>query len=210
MKLSVAVMAHPKREHYIPSLLKALDFPKTVVIWDQKNDRWDTGRRSLLAYDHIATHHLVIQDDAWPAPDLIDALHCYGPYVPARCPISLYTGNVGRFLRKMNAMTRPDTSWMIMPGINWGPGLVIPTRHINDLVTFCDHRPEPNYDLRISRYFEKQQIKCWYTLPSLVEHRDGPSLVPGRNGGRQAWKFIKGSALDFDPSGPVARVNIVR
>ena len=209
MKLSVAVMAHPKRRPLVEDLLRRLEVDAKVV-WDRKNNRWDTGRRSLLAFDPGASHHLVIQDDAVPAPDLIDALHCYLPYVPKRCPVSLYAGRVGRFLAKMNAATREDTSWMIMPGVNWGPGLVIPTYHIPALVAFGDMRPEPNYDLRISRYFESQKIKCWYTVPSLVQHRDSPSLVPGRNGGRHAWKYIQGSAFDFDPSGPVSRLNIVR
>lgn len=60
--LSVAIMAHPKREAMVADLLTRLD-REVPVVWDQINDRHDTGARAMEAFDPACTHHLVIQDD---------------------------------------------------------------------------------------------------------------------------------------------------
>lgn len=59
--LSVAVMAHPARAAFVDELTGLLDRPAKVV-WDERQDRWDTGRRAMLAYDPACTHHLVVLD----------------------------------------------------------------------------------------------------------------------------------------------------
>jgi hypothetical protein len=124
--------------------------------------------------------------------------------------MALYIGDVPRFRRHIAPVVGPRTSWVTMPGINWGVALIIPTADIPALVAFGDERPEPNYDLRISRYYESLGRDCWYPVPSLVGHRDAPSLVPGRQGGRHAWRFVGDSALTFDPRGGVGRAALTR
>ena len=58
------------------------------------------------------------------------------------------------------------------------------------------------YDRRIARFFEIRGVDCWYTAPSLVNHRrvdENPSLVKGRTGNRQAYWFIgDASPLEID------------
>jgi hypothetical protein len=77
------------------------------------------------------------------------------------------------------------------------------------MVQSCDEHPEiANYDRRLAHYFEKEGIDCWYSVPSLVDHRVGPqnpSLVPGRSAaaGRVAFAYIGDvSPLDIDWSTP--------
>lgn len=200
--ISVAVMAHPRREEFIPELLSTLDRPAEVV-WDQKNDRWDTGRRSMLAFDPAASHHLVVQDDAVLCRDVVAGAERALEYVPDDVPVCLYVGTVRPWptaVAKLVQATREDTSWLRMGQLNWGVAVVVPTRHIEAMVTWCDTRPDiANYDKRMSRWFEHNDIKVWYTWPSLVDHRDSPSLVKGRKGGRFAHRFVgqDASALDI-------------
>lgn len=212
MKCSVAIMAHQLRAHFIPDLLAALDRPAQLVL-DERNDRWETGRRALLAHDPTATHHMVIQDDAIPCRDLVAGVEKALQYVPAGSPLCLYLGRVKPFRRVIEpaatAAAAQGASWLVMKETYWGPGIVLPTDQIADVVAWGDAHPQmANYDRRVGRWYLGRSIPVWYPWPSLVEHRDSPSLVPGRAGGRHAHSFIgrDRSALEVDWSGPVIEV----
>jgi len=217
IKVSAAIMAHPARAPFIPYLQSKLPID-TPVVWDQISSRWDTGRRSLLAYDPTATHHVVIQDDALLPNDLIPGLEQIIPYVPAGHPLCLYVGssrpyvNVIRYFTGLADSQATPTSWLIMKHINWGVGLVFPTAQIPALVAHCDTRTVTQYDTRVSKWFEGDlggnPRTVWCPWPSLVEHRDSPSLYADRDGVRHAYRFIgeDASALDFDPTGGQIRL----
>jgi hypothetical protein len=217
-KVGVAVMAHPRRQRFVDELVARLDRP-AVVVWDEKNDRWDTGRRSQLAYrnDPEASHWLVIQDDAIPCRDLVAGIEQALGHLPDpdNSPLCLYLGKTqptrGK-IQQLVAAAGPGTSWITMSQLHWGPGIVMPTHLIDDMVAWCDQRTEvPNYDKRISRWCQHRGLTVWYPWPSLVEHRgvkENPSLVPGRTGNRHAHHFlgINRSALDRDWSGGVVGI----
>lgn len=198
--ISLAVMAHPSRRDFVDQLLPLLD-REAEVVWDQRNDRWDTGRRSLLAFDSAATHHLVIQDDAIPCRDLVAGAEKMVEHSEDH-PVGLYMGRQDPKLKALAGQIE-EAGWIAHEGPWWGPGLVIPTEHIPELVAWGDEHPEiPNYDRRITRWYRQAGIACWYSCPSLVDHRpDHVSLVPGRNStGRVAARFIgrEASALECD------------
>lgn len=205
-RISAAVMATRSREQFIPSLLERLgnDVP---VVWDEQRDPWETGRRSLLAHDPDATHHLVIQDDALPCPDLLPGIEEMLRHVPPQVPLGLYIGKMRPHYPKVAARVdhavRAGSPWMRMEGPWWGVAVVVPTAAIPAIVTFGDEHPVRDpasglnvYDKRISRYFASVGIDCWYPIPSLVDHRtDGASLFKGRqNTGRYAQRFIGDSS----------------
>jgi hypothetical protein len=206
--VSVAIMAHPRRAAFVPELESALDRPPTVVWDDGSNSRWGTGRRALLAYDPTATHHLVIQDDAVIPRDLVAGVEAALTNTPGDVPLCLYVGKV-RPYKEMVAdyvARAENASWLVMDRLNWGVAVAVPTRHIDDLVAWCDRGRIPNYDSRMSTYFEANSIPVWYPWPSLVDHRESPSLVPGRgHAGRVAHQFIgaDASALDIEYTGQV-------
>lgn len=177
-------------------LVPSLD-QEPEVVWDRRNDRWDTGRRSLLAFDRSATHHLVVQDDALVSRDLVAAVSRAASMAGER-PLGLYIGR-GRPYRGLvhqafQGALKARSTWVEMQGPWWGVAVVVPTAHIPDLVKWADQRTDvANYDKRISRWYGHQDIRCWYTVPSLVDHRgvrENPSLVPGRTGNRSAHHFI--------------------
>lgn len=209
-------MAHRSRAPLVTELVESLDVPadEVQVVWDTKGDRWDTGSRALLAYDEGATHHLVLQDDAIVCRDLVAGLLRLLPLIPSGCPMCLYTGTYRKFIHTMNvAYMSSPFSWMVTPGILWGVGILIPTFDIPAILSFCAERPEQNYDMRLSRYYELEKpVGVWSPIPSLVEHRPGESLIAGRTGGRQAWRFIgqDKSALDFPVDLGSRNLNITR
>jgi len=211
IRVSVAIMAHPRRAAFIPELEAALDRPATVVWDDGANSRWGTGRRALLAYDPDATHHLVIQDDSVIPRDLVAGLEQALEHAPQDVPVCLYVGKVRPYREMVTEYVNraQDVSWLVMDRLNWGVAVVLPTKYIDELVAWCDGFDIPNYDSRMSKWFETQGIPVWYPWPSLVDHRESPSLVPGRgHAGRTAHKFIgaTASALDIDYSGQVLRL----
>lgn len=206
VRLSIAIMAHPKRAAFVEELTKQLQAPATIV-WDQLDSRWDTGRRALLALDPQATHHMVIQDDAIPCRDLVEGVKRLIERNP-HCPTSLYLGrqrpHSSYFTKLMDQVAAVDLRWIIGPELCWGVGLVFPAGMIRPMVEFCDRLNIPNYDTRLGKWLEAQNIPTWYPVPSLVDHRaadQSPSLIPNRTANnRVAYRFIgaKASALDVD------------
>ena len=212
-RTSVSIMAHPKRAEYVKELCSRLGYP-AYVAWDRNNDRHDTGERALATYELAASHHLVLQDDAIPCQDLVAGITSLLPALPEGVPVSLYTGVYRKFIHQMNVeYSKEAFNWMVTPGILWGVGILIPTSDIPAILRFCQSRTEPNWDMRISRYYEEVK-KCgvWAPIPSLVDHRDGPSMIEGRKGGRRAWKFWgeDKSALAFPVEQKVKRIELVR
>ncbi len=203
----MAIMAHPKRRQLVPPLLEKLD-AEAQVVWDRKNNRWDTGRRSLLAYDPEATHHLVLQDDALICGSLVAGLAEGADQIPETSPMCLY---IGRMLRRpVYRAVKPGVSWLKMSHVHWGVGILIPTVHIKEVVKFGDSLNHVgNYDIRIGRWMAKHNIPVFYPWPSLVEHKGVPSLVPGRVAGRHALQFIGEhvSALKFPWSGEAVEIH---
>jgi hypothetical protein len=210
--VSVVIMADRRREAFVAELLAKLDRPAEVV-WDQREDRWDTGRRAMLAYSGDTSHHLVLQDDAVIPHDLVAGVERALGHVPDGSPLALYCGRVRPFREMITALVTAagdDASWLTMGQIHWGVGIVMPTGLIRRMVAWCDRRSDiANYDRRISRWCQHQGLTVYYPWPSLVDHRDSPSLVAGRgSAGRRAHRFLGAnrSALDCDWTGRVVSV----
>lgn len=216
--LSAAIMAHPKREAQVEKLLEKLDRPVPVV-WDQISSRWDTGRRSMLAYDPDCTHHAVLQDDVLIPHDLLAGIERMLRWVPFGHPVCGYIGRLRPSRDKVKAVAQlaehRKASFVTLSKIHWGPLIVVPTNIIPAMIERCDPIDIANYDLRLSRYWEGEQIRVYYTWPCITDHADGESLVPGRSSTnrkkpfptRVAHSFVgeNASLLDVDWSGPLVR-----
>lgn len=210
VNFSVAIMAHEKRAAWVPDLSQALGGAQ--VVWDRYNDRWDTGRRSLMAFDSGADYHVVVQDDALLPPNFMAGLQLALDNRPQDGPIGLYFGKVrpraSETSRLFRAAEKNNARWIRYPGPWWGVGIAVPTADIAEIVAFGDGRTDiANYDLKIARYYQKTNRMCHYTIPSLVQHRseDNPSLVEGRTGqNRVAYQYVGDrDPAQIDWSGPV-------
>lgn len=206
VRLSAAIMAHPRRAEMVEGLLAALDW-QVPVVWDRRGDRHDTGIRAMEAHDPTATHHLVIQDDVVPCRDLLAGVQRALEHVPDGHPASFYVGRVKPFRRAVERVTSAaeGASWIVMDGIYWGPAIAVPTNVIPDLARWWwgQGKIHSNYDRRVSRWFEVDGRRCWYSWPSLVDHVGDESLVLGHTAVRHAHRFHAGSALSLDWSGDV-------
>lgn len=205
MTVSGVVMAHPKRQEWAEQLSADLGLP---VVWDQIQDRHDTGLRCLQAgIDSDATHWLILQDDAITCADLLAGLERAVQVSQDRL-VGLYVGNVrpeaARSTAAVKTAQAAGVSWCAMPGPWWGVGVVIPTVHLPALCESFGASKKENYDGRIAAWATKAKVECWYTMPSLVDHRAGeenPSLVAGRGSLTRTARWFIGadrSALDVD------------
>lgn len=213
VSLSAQIMAHPSREAMVDTLLASLDRPVGVT-WDRVNDRHDTGVRALEAHDPDATHHLVLQDDTLPCRDLLAGIEKALGHVPEGCPASFYIGRVRPFRKAVEkAVTHAgeDASWVVMDGIYWGPAICVPTKVLPELTEWFrgPGKRVTNYDRRVSRWFEKQALRCWYSWPSLVDHQGDESIVWDRTAVRRAHRFhgATSSALDVGWDGAVVEMS---
>lgn len=181
--IAYEIMAHPSRMEMIGPLAKSL---KAGVTWDEKSSRWDTGKRAWEALaDSEAEYGCVIQDDAILCRGFTRVLRDALEFVPERSPVVLYAGtSIRSQVRHVK-----DASWLVMKQIIWGPGIVLPTKIIPQVLAMGERYRIDNYDLRLSKWFERTGTPVYYTWPSLVNHRNGPSLVQGRTGGRHAYWF---------------------
>lgn len=194
----MSCMAHPKRKDFVVELRKQL--PDIEVAWDRHDDRWETGRRALLAFDPGADYHVTIQDDSIPCSDFLAGVELITRYVPD-APISLYTGKTRPYGQQVQQAVRKAAArklkWIALDALFWGVGVVLPVPLLKEMIGWHDlaNVKIQNYDSKMSFYFQREGIRTFYTQPSLIDHRDladgNPSLVPGRFAkGRVAHNFI--------------------
>ena len=214
MKLSAAVMAHPVREPQVLELLGALD-REVPVSWDtagppssDPRQRWRNGRRAWEMHDPDADWHMVIQDDALVVPDLLAGLEAALEHVPPEAIVCPYVGTKRPHKARVNAAVKIATEqgarWLSMRSLNWGVAIVAPVESIDRMLEWCDTQTLMSYDKRIGVYYrDVLGWRTWYPFPSLVDHREGPSICGHSHSGRVAHRMHTGSALEVDWSGPV-------
>lgn len=205
-RLSFAVMAHESRARFVEGLLPQLP-PGTPVVWDRFGDRWETGRRALLAAHPASDRHVIVQDDAVLCRNFVQGAAAAACHAGDQ-PVAFYCGNArplrGIFDNLVQRARARGNSWVQEQGPYWGVSVAIPTHHIVDLVEWGDAHEDvtPNFDIRMAAWYRQKRKKCLYTMPSLVDHRpihENPSLVEGRTANRQARWFIGDrDPLDID------------
>ena len=198
-KISCAVMAHPKRREQANALYSKLSkcpFIDCQIVWDTKNDRWHTGERCLSAGVKAGSDwHLVIQDDAIIPDEFYKHVSNAVRYVPTTSLISLYTGKVRPFPRRVSDAVGKATycSWLKSDLLYWGVAIVVPTKHIEAMLEYAKTREEA-YDTRIGIFYLQNMLPVFYTMPSLVDHNEdlGSLLSHGHGPGKRvAHNFIK-------------------
>ena len=196
MNLSVRIVAHERRRKWAEQLSRELDAP---VVWDQTNNAWDTHRRALLSAE--GSHVLVIQDDAILSEGVRESVERMIEF-SGEHPVSLFAQSNPRV--KAIARLEPEV-WWAGGGPNFGVAVVLPTNHVEGIVRYGDVTKNRSYDQRLWKYFQAKKLSCYYTWPSLVDHRLGPSLMWTSKHDRPAHNF--GSGLELDWSVPPMETN---
>lgn len=172
--LSIVIMAHPKRRHFIP-YLKSMLGEDVKVVFDRKNNLWDTCRRAWLAHDMSAKYAVVIQDDAIVCRNFRKRATAFlkkdrkgKDYL-----FSFYAGSkLGQ--RIEHARSKGDDgfeSGMIYHEI----ALCMRTEHIASMVKYSDDR-NAQADHEIGRWARLRRLPVYYSIPSLIDHRAEESL----------------------------------
>lgn len=211
MRVSAVIMAHRVRQAQAKELQALLD-RDVPILYDSNPtpsedpaQRWATGRACWEAHDPDADWHLVIQDDAVACTDLLAGLEKALDQLGPDGLVSAYTGT-GRpdqthVRRALQHAETKDHAWMSTRSLCWGVAIAAPVHTIPAMLRWCSARGRGhvNYDMKIGRYYRDQLgWRTWYTVPSLVDHRDGPSLVGHHGTRRHAHTMLTGSALLVD------------
>lgn len=197
VNVSVGIMAHPRRNPYVRSLLRGQLPVHTRVAFDKHNNPWETGRRAILSYldQPDYEYHLVLQDDAILPPRFMAGVRNALEAIPRNSPLVLFTTKSTIWKPTLDAI--PDSvSYLVMDHIWWGVGIVYPTHSIPDLITHCDQLSTHQYDHRVGDFYASNSIPVYYTWPNLLNHRAGPSLIPGRSGRRRAHNYSPSPPVD--------------
>ncbi|WP_159795675.1 hypothetical protein [Puerhibacterium puerhi] len=185
LTLSVVVMAHPRREAQAKELAWTVGADR--IVWDEGRGENDTGDRAWGAIDRRADWGLVLQDDAIAPMDLRYRFADGIATAPRTC-IGLYVGTSypmphSHIDSAVRAAETIGASWLETVSLLWGVGVAMPTEHVDPMLAFVEHSALP-YDRRLGRYFRDAGLPIRYTFPSLVDHRDGPTLLNPADGPR--------------------------
>lgn len=220
MRVSVSIMAHPDRTIRAGTLREALGVGPVPTSWDSEGPPsrdpqriWRNARAAWSMHDPDSDWHLLLQDDALPAPHLMEALPTILGHVQSPAVVSLYIGTGrpvpgvwGDLARRADAA---GATWIVGPAVMWGVALALPTRLIPDMLKWADTRYGIPDDMRVGRWARRQGMEAWFPWPSLVDHPDRESLI--KNGdGRVARRFLGGDARAADYGGPVIRYGRMR
>lgn len=184
--VDIIVMAHPDRETHALNLAAQLG---AYVVWDDEAQGENaTGDRAWTCRDVLCDWVVVLQDDAIPVPNLRQHLSEGLAKAPRTC-VGLYVGtsyprpsrNVAQAIQRARD---EGASWLEHDDLLWGVGVAVPTEHIEPMLAFVRDSNLP-YDRRIGAYFRSVGLPVRYAFPSLVDHRDGPSLLNPVDGPRE-------------------------
>jgi hypothetical protein len=176
MRITITVMAHPKRKAQAEALalqLKQYPFMDVSITWDEVNEEWDTGKHAMWRGTGRGDWHVIIQDDAILTPHFYENVLGAINAMPERSLISLYTGTARPIPDRVKSAVdkAPDGSWLRFHQLLWGVGIAIPTDQIEPMLEFVDDVNLP-YDNRIGEFYCRNGVTVYYTVPSLVDHDD--------------------------------------
>lgn len=196
MRISAAIMAHPKRGKQAGILykkLKAMPFNQVTLVMDTKNDEWSTGKVALQAYHPGSDWHVVIQDDALLTPNFYENLEGAIKALPMKTLFSLYTGTARPLARRVSEAVAKakDGDWLQSHQLYWGVGIVIPADHIAPMLEFVEPI-ELQYDNKVGEFYCQNGLPVYYCIPSLVNHDD------------ELGTLIAGHGTDVSPEPRVA------
>lgn len=174
-KLNIVIMAHKIRENLIPYLQEKVGH--VTIVWDEKNNVWDTCKRAWQAIDRKYEYGLVIQDDAL----VIDGFRLKAEVVLKEDNVySLYLSKLLENKVNLAKVKKIDfvTSTMILNEV----AICMPTKYIDEMINYCDKRNAQN-DQQIGKWAKEKFGKIIYPIPSLVSHRDNIESIYYKNKG---------------------------
>lgn len=186
MKLSISIMAHPKRAEYIPYLKSKLgDVP---VSMDTGFGLIENCKRAWLLYDPDAEYHCVIQDDCIVCDNFWT--HAIQALEKANgLPVSFFYSQ-SQFYNKFKK-ERVETGAIVKKALYGGLAICLPTHLIPEMLEFYDKQKIPFDDHRIGKFLMSKNLNIYNPFPCLIDHRqDHMSLFTGMKSRASAAEYI--------------------
>ena len=161
---SLSIMAHPRRAQMVEELQQ--EFPDVPVAWDTDNNVWHTCREAWRLHDPTAKWHIVLQDDVIVAKDFVEKATSILNSLERECAVCFFVGD--------KAQRHGGQSFYARKIYN-EVAICLPTHRIQPMIALCDAIGSST-DRDIERYCKRSRLPVYYPIPSIVEHRDSPSL----------------------------------
>lgn len=198
IRLSAVVMTHPARIDEARRLRELHPDLELHLVCDPSPERkgynLDAARAAWSAVADGATHHLVIEDDVLLCQGFLDRLMALIAVQPLAA-ISLFAewASLTASLARMAAMHGTAFAEVVdlhMPHL----GLVLPAGVARGFNAFAATAIGPKAcDIVMLRYLRRTGVHRYVSIPSLIEHRQLPSIVDPHNdrqGRRHAVCFL--------------------
>jgi hypothetical protein len=186
VRLSAAIMTHPSRRALADDLAASLVPEPVRIVVDPKPDE-PPGllRTSLCAWSAIepgTTHHLVFQDDVAVAPGFLARV---------RADVEAHPGEALAYFANWDSLDGAAVRLGVFCRADWvettsywtpAQALVLPVDVARAYVRFGAGQPADLFDdIVIGRLLSAIGVTALLSIPSLVDHRELPSLArPGR------------------------------
>jgi hypothetical protein len=185
-------MMHPSRMRFKKYLLDVLG-PDTPIAIETGYGRWDTGKRAWQLSGK-SDYHFVIQDDAVFCKNFLTEVQNLVNRTGTDYCISLYYSRRRKYKHYAEKAINAGLDHVMLQHLRWGVGIGLRTDLISGMIRYCDQNLTiPNYDMRIKQWLLYKNIRTYYPLPSLLDHRpDVPSLTGHSNGTHRRAILFKG------------------
>lgn len=195
MTFALGIVAHHDRAFMADKLMDDLD--ADFCSMDDGHLGPGTNHRIVWSVisDANAEWSVVIEEDAQPVPGFRDQLDA--ALITAPAPIvSLYLGRLrppqyqGQILDALQRADEHDAHWITSRHCLHAVALAVKTELVPDMLAKLPMLP---IDQAIGTWARKRGHQIAYSVPSLVDHADGPTLIRHPDGkdrpaGRVAWR----------------------
>src|SRR5215472_752344 len=192
-QLSAAVMAHPSRAAAGRRLVDALGGVPRLVLDPAPDGPPGSLRAAVAAWAARpagATHHLVLQDDAIPAPGFLAAAEAAAAELP-EAALAFYASWTSWNGALTRLAVRSGRAWSETIAADTTPtvALVLPASAASEFVRFAGGAQASALpdNQAMAAFLRARRLPAYVAAPNLVEHDDAPSLVGNaRHGPRRS------------------------
>lgn len=173
----------PERQDYVDYLTARL--PSAIVVRDRRRDAMDTFLRALEAAGAGAALHL--EDDVILTRDFA-AKHAAVIDEHGALPAQFFS--LPRKRDVIGSRLEPGRTFCMGQCFYLPPGM---SRELLDYAATWPRRDvhPTGLDLLVADFLSARRLRYWLHLPSLVQHREVPSLIdPRRSKARQSASFV--------------------